>query len=217
VPSPWRLITFDLDGTLTRVHGWRMIAERADRVAEYEQSNRRFFAGEIGEDEHFQDLLALATGLTVPQVETVLARTPLVGGIAEAIATWRDRGVRVALLTHNPGYVCEWYQRRFGFDAFSGTEVPVPSTGPILAPPLPHVDKLAGLGALCRTFDVEPRQVVHVGDGWADAAVFPHVGGGVALNSALAAVQEAADLCVVTDDIRGLPEEIDRLHPRSPK
>jgi phosphoserine phosphatase len=214
-PPPWRLITFDLDGTLTRVHGWRPIAERAGRLPEYVRSNRRFFAGEIGEDVHLQDLLALAQGLTVSEVEEVLGRTPLVAGIPDVIATWHRRGVRVALLTHNPGYVCAWYQRRFGFDAFEGTEIPVPASGPIPSPPLPHADKVSGVRRLGRTFGVELREIVHVGDGTADAAVFPHVGAGVALNSTVAGVRAAADLCMVTDDIRGLPAAIDRLRPRT--
>ena len=56
----WRLVTVDIDGTLTRVHGWREIARAFGRDAEYELSNRRFFAREIGEDEHLEDLLRIA-------------------------------------------------------------------------------------------------------------------------------------------------------------
>ena len=125
---PWKLITFDVDGTLTTVHGWGFLAERVGRVAEFEESNRRFRLHEIGEDEHLTDLLHLADGRTLKEVERILEATPKIAGVTEMLATWHAEGTRVALLSHNPDYVCARYQRRFGFDGFSGTAVPAPST-----------------------------------------------------------------------------------------
>lgn len=211
---PWRLVTVDIDGTLTRVHGWRAIARAFGREPEYERSNRRFFAREIGEDEHLSDLLALARGRTVAEVETVLAATPKLEGIAAGVSELRRRGARVGLLTHNPGYVVDYYRRTFGFDEGEGVHVPVDQERPIGGAVEVHVDKPEGLRRLLGRTAARPEEVAHVGDGWSDAEVFRLVGGGVAVNSALEEVNRAADRVVHTSDFHDVVQALVTLRPR---
>jgi phosphoserine phosphatase len=212
---PWRLITFDVDGTLTTVHGWGFLAEQVGRAAEFEESNRRFRLHQVGEDEHLTDLLRLADGLTVEEVGRILEATPKIGGIVEMLASWHAEGTRVALLSHNPEYVCAWYERRFGFDGFSGTPVPAPVNGRLRILGPVHADKREGLEQLLRRFRVQAHEVVHVGDGWADAALFPLVGAGVALNSSLPEVERPARLALHLRDVRSLPAAVDALQRTS--
>ncbi|MGI0131795.1 MAG: HAD family hydrolase [Thermoplasmata archaeon] len=210
----WKLLTLDLDGTLTTVHGWSIIADRAGRRAQYERSNRRFFAHEIGEDEHLHDLLEIAVGMTVNEVRDALGATPQLAGIPEAVRAAHDHGLRVALLTHNPTYVCAWYAERYGLDDFEGT-VGAEIAGGRVAPVGPvHADKRAGLDRLTARLGISRERTVHVGDGWADAALFPAVGAGVALNSRFPEVRAAADLVLETDDLRTLLPALENLVPR---
>ena len=211
---PWRLVTVDIDGTLTRVHGWRAIARAFGREPDYAESNRRFFAREIGEDEHLADLLRVAEGRTVPEVETVLAATPKLEGIAVGISELRRHGARVGLLTHNPGYVVHYYRRTFGFDEGEGVEVPVDGEQRIGRALEVHADKLGGLRRLLKRTAARPAQVVHVGDGWSDAEVFRLVGGGIALNSALDEVNRTADRVVRSSDFRDVVRSLTELRPR---
>ncbi len=210
----WELVTFDIDGTLTTVHGWRVLAERVGRLEEYERTNRGYLAGKVGEDQHLSDLLRLADGLNVPEVEAILEATPRVDGIAEAVRAWHDEGTRVAILSHNPDYVCAWYAREFGFDGFAGTTVPAPGNGRLLLPAGVRANKSSGLEELLHRWHLTPRTVAHVGDGWADAAIFPRVGAGVALNSRLPEVERAADLALHLTDLRPLPGLVDGIPPR---
>ena len=211
-----KLVTFDLDGTLTTVHGWWVIAQARHREVEYRASNERFFRHEIGEDEHLADLLELAVGLTRAEVGTLLEGTPRVEGIDAALNDLRARGARVALLTHNPDYVCDWYRERFGFDAAEGTDGTVfDAEGRIVGIGSARADKPAGLARLLARFDIAPSSAVHVGDGWADAAVFAHVGGGVAFNSRLPEVERAADAVVRSRNLEDVVRAIDRLSLRS--
>lgn len=211
---PFRLVTIDIDGTLTTVHGWRFLAERVGRRVEFERSNQRFFSRATGEDEHLRELLGLATGLSREELERILVATPKVAGIAETVEELHRRGCRVALLTHNPEYVTGWYAQRFGFDDAEGT----PATGfeeGRIGPPGPlHADKLGGLARLLARTGVSGRETAHVGDGWADALVFPRVGAGVALNSDLPEVERAADAALHADDLRALLPVLARLLPR---
>jgi phosphoserine phosphatase len=212
--SAWGLVTVDIDGTLTTVHGWRVIADALGGRAAYDRTQRRFFAHEIGEDEHLKDMLEIAAGHPLEDVERALEATPRIHGIAEGIRGFHERGTRVALLTHNPPFVCAWYGRRFGFDDFEGTGAQEVSGGVVRAPRDVHADKPAGLRALTARLGVPAARTVHIGDGWADAALFPTVGRGVALNSSLPDVERAADLVLRTDDFRTVAETVEALRPR---
>lgn len=211
---PWRLVTVDIDGTLTRTHGWREIAEGFGRVPEWERTNRRFFAHEIGEDEHIADLLDLASGHSVREVLALVAATPKLEGIGEGVADLHERGASVALLTHNPDYVVAWYRTTFGFDDGEGTEGPAEVAGRLGHPGAVRADKLAGLERLLARSGGPAGRTIHVGDGWSDAAVFPRVGGGIALNSRLPEVEHAADRALHTGDFRAVAREIAGMRPR---
>lgn len=210
-PFPWRLVTVDIDGTLTLVHGWRRLAEAFDRVGLYDASNRRFFAHEIGEDEHLDELLDLADGHTIAEVEAVLEATPKLAGIVEGVAALRGGGARVALLTHNPPYICTWYQRMFGFDDFEGTPGSVVRDGALVRLGPVHADKVGGVERLADRSGASLSATVHVGDGWSDAEVFRRVGAGIAVNSRLPEVDRAARKALATTRFGDVVAAIQRL------
>jgi len=214
-PFPWRLVTVDIDGTLTRVHGWKEIARQFGRLPEFESTNRRFFAREIGEDAHLANLLDIATGHTVAEVEEVLSRTPLLVGISDGISTLRHDGAVVALLTHNPEYVARWYERKFGFDDEESVRSQPVEDGRIGPPVGVRADKPAGLRALLSRHPVPVATAVHIGDGWSDVEVFRRIGGGVALNTPYPEVARAADLAIRTDDFREVVKGLATLTPRT--
>ena len=211
---PWRLVTVDIDGTLTLIHGWQAIAAAFHRLPDYERTQRRFLAHEIGEGPHLLDLLDLATGHTVAEVLAVVARTPKLDHIATGVEDLHRRGSRVALLTHNPPYVAEYYRRTFGFDDEEGSPDPPIADGVVGPPRSVRADKLAGLRVLLGRAGVPRASVVHVGDGWSDAEVFPHVGLGVALNSPFPEVNRAANLRLNTRDFEELVARLADMTPR---
>ncbi|MGI0071932.1 MAG: HAD family hydrolase [Thermoplasmata archaeon] len=210
----WRLVTVDIDGTLTTVHGWKVIADALGRGEQYAWTQRRFAAGAIGEDEHLQNMLAVTEGRTVAEIEAALSATPRLAGIVEGVRAFHERGCRVALLTHNPPFVCEWYRRTFGFDDFEGTSGPSVADGIVQPLQVVRADKPSGLRALLLRHGVSADRVVHVGDGRADVAIFRLVGRGVALNSGLPDVERAADLALRATDFRAVVRAVSALGPR---
>jgi phosphoserine phosphatase len=216
MPAPrWPLVTVDIDGTLTTVHGWKVIASALGRSAEFDRTQRRFFANEIGEDQHLKDMLEIAAGSTVAEVEAALEATPRLRRIDEGVRRFHDHGSHVALLSHNPPYVCVWYCRRFGFDDFEGVGAQEVVRGVIGPPGDVRADKPAGLRALLARTGTVAAGVVHIGDGWADAALFPLVGRGVALNSSQPEVERAADLVLHADDFEEVARAVETLRPRN--
>jgi len=120
----------------------------------------------------------------------------------------------VALLTHNPPYVTEFYRRTFGFDDVEGVANQPILDGVLGLPRNVRANKLGGLKSLLDRAQLSPSAVVHVGDGWSDAEVFRAVGGGVALNSTLPEVELAADRIVKTRDFGDVVAVLDDLLPR---
>jgi phosphoserine phosphatase len=215
VRGPWRLVTVDIDGTLTLVHGWRVIAERFGCVARYERAMARIRAREAGEDETISELVSLAEGHTVSEVEQVLETTPRLSGIPEGIRRLHRERMWVSLLTHNPPYVTDWYRAFGGFDSAGGMRGSQPTDPKIGRPVGVGADKLGGLASLVARHGVNPREVVHVGDAGPDAAIFPLVGGGIALNARSASVRRAADLALETTDFGAVVSAILELPARA--
>ncbi|HKV89945.1 MAG TPA: HAD family hydrolase [Thermoplasmata archaeon] len=213
-PFPYGLVTVDIDGTLTQGHGWSYLAERLGRPREYERTQEAFTSGAIGEDEHLANLLALAEGASRREVARILSETPRVAGIREAVQRLHGLGAHVALLTHNPSYICDWYRARFNIDASDGLlGSPRFRAGRVGAPGTVRADKLGGLERLATRFGVPPTRIAHVGDGAADASVFPLVGLGVAFGTQSLAVRAAADVVVEGRDLRRVVAALERSPP----
>jgi phosphoserine phosphatase len=216
MPScPWRLVTVDIDGTLTTIHGWLAIARQFGREDDYFALRRRFQSGEVGEDANLVGLLEFAEGRRLAELETVLAATPRLEHIPEGVAYLHAHGIPVALLTHNPPYITDWYRRFGGFDDAAGLAGRQPVGDVIGRAEGIRADKLGGLDELTRRLHVAAPTVVHVGDAPPDAAVFPRVGGGIALNAHRTEVEDAADLALRTNDFHEVAEAVLKLPVRS--
>jgi phosphoserine phosphatase len=209
-----RLATFDIDGTLTLVHGWQEIAEAFGRSEEYDTMIARFRAGGVSEDEHINRLLNLARGHTVGEVQAAVARTPKLRHIADGVRTLHERGVVAALLTHNPDYVTRWYRSVFGFDDAGGL-VGTQDEGPPIAPAAGlRANKTECLVAMLDRQQVPAAAVVHVGDAAPDAEIFRQVGGGIALNAKHPSVEQRADRALRTDEFLEVVATVLELPPR---
>jgi phosphoserine phosphatase len=213
---PWfRLVTFDIDGTLTLQHGWEAIASALGRADQYAHVMDQFRTGRVSEDVQINRLLNLAAGHTVAEVQAAVAATPKLARIADGVRLLHEAGVRVGLLTHNPDYVTRWYRSEFGFDDAGGL-VGAQEEGPPIGPAVGlRADKPAGLAQMLARYPAPPDTVVHVGDASPDAWMFPRVGGGVALNAKSVAVEEAADLSLRSADCLEVATAVLRM-PRRP-
>lgn len=215
-PGPFGLVTFDLDGTLARGHGWRFLAGRLGRSEEFRRSEESFLSGVIGEDAHLTNLLGILRGVPVERLPGLLQATPKYSGIGATVSALRTEGVRTALLTHNPKPVVDWYRREFGFDDGEGCgEIPVES-GRFTAVAHARADKVAGLVRLVQRSGLGRSAVAHAGDGWADVAVFRLVGYGIATNTSRPEVLSAADATTRYEDLQEILPVLRAARPRQP-
>ena len=198
--TAYRVVSFDIDGTLTLGHGWFYISSALGRLDDYAATTAGYRAGMIGEDEHLSNLLNIAAGSTTDEIVKILETIPLIENIAKGIQLLKDEGMRTYLLTHNPGYVCLWYQEAFGLDGFRCSRQAV-RKGRICRAPNVHADKIGWLGEICRAEGLVPANVVHVGDSDSDAAVFRQAGIGIAVNAGSRSARDVATLAINTSDM----------------
>ena len=211
---PWKLVTIDIDGTLTRVHGWRFLARTRGLEDQWRRSTAAYLRRERSEDAHLRDLLDLAEGLDREQLHKILSATPKLRGIHQAVNSLHRRGSKVALLTHNPPFVVDWWRAQYGFDDADGILSPPRfRRGRVPAPGRVRADKKGGLRRLLARLQLPAKLTVHVGDGRADAELFHLVGAGVALNSQDEVVESAADLVLHLTDLRKLVPALSTLVP----
>jgi phosphoserine phosphatase len=194
---PYRLVCVDIDGTLTRGHGWATMADRLGRTPLYQHTAELYRTGQVDEDAHLQNLFEITEGASLADLHVILAATPKVEGIEPGVRRLHALGAKVALLTHNPTFITDWYVRTFGFDAADGLGGSPSVVQGIIGPAQrPRSDKVGGLDRLCAKFGVGRHDAAHVGDGRADALVFPLVALGIAFGAGLPDVRAAADVCV---------------------
>jgi phosphoserine phosphatase len=171
-------------------------------------------AGAIDEDTHLSNLMAIGEGARLTEIESILEATSKVSGIEEGVHRLHSLGAHVALLSHNPRYVTSWYARRFGMDGADGVAgSPEVVNGVVGRAERPRSDKVGGLDRLCAQFHVGRREAAHVGDGRADAEVFPLVGLGIAFGTQLADVRAAADVCVDVPDFGEVVRVLEQTPP----
>lgn len=73
------------------------------------------------------------------------------------------------------------------------------------------VNKWAGLQVLLQHLNIDPQQIVAVGDGSNDLEMVKHVGTGVAMGNAVPQVKAAAAVVVSSNDDGGIVEAFERF------
>lgn len=201
-----RLVSFDIDGTLTLGHGWFYIASELGRLDRFMSSSDAFGRGDIGEDEHLANLLNIAAGVRSERVVHALKRTQRIDNIGDGLERLKRAGLRTYLLTHNPSYVCRWYVKEFGFDGYRGAAQQV-RNGKICRT-TGRADKVECMRLICNKERVSPEALVHVGDGESDASVFKLAGHGIAVNSRSRVAIRASTISLNTTDMNEIVDAV---------
>jgi phosphoserine phosphatase len=182
-------VAFDLDGTLLRGTTVSLLtADRAGHRAEMEELERRYAAGEIGNDV----VAATSWGWLDETVLGAVDDGPWIGGIGESVDALHHADVVVLVATITWRAAAERVAARFGFDGACGTtpERVCDAHG-----------KAAFVEHECARRGIALERVAAVGDSRSDLPLFARVGLSIALNADEQA-RAAADVVLDSDDLR---------------
>jgi phosphoserine phosphatase len=200
----WPVVCFDLDGTLLPETSVSMLtAEWLGRGGALDELERRSREGAISSAVVAQESASWFAGRTVSEVDALLERAPWIAGIAETVSRLRAAGVHVALATVTWRFAAEVVARRFGFEAWCGTEMALVDgrlSGAVSAD-CEAEDKAVFVQELCASRGLPASAAAMVCDSRNDLPAFRVAGFSVALNADDTA-REAATVTLDTSDLR---------------
>ena len=199
--SPWRVFSFDLDGTLARRATSLHMADRlghGDLIRDLEDQYER---GSLSAQAFAEAEARFYAGLSMTRISELLADLPFIDGIAETLQALRERNVHAIIGTGAWRFAAQIVGDRFGVSEVSGVEMRVQEAGTLSGHIEKHfdeIDKVAFVRTYCSRHGVAMSQVVAVGDARSDIPLFGAVGFSVALNATPAA-QAAASISLQSD------------------
>lgn len=181
-----RLVSFDMDGTLIRgTTASLFMARQTDHVEETLELERLFDGGMMTAPEFAERVAPRFAGFPIAEVERLFAPLPLIGGIAEAVAILRRRGIPCVISTVSYSHYAGVLARRFGFDGHCGA-VMHEQDGVLQGRMHRHCtpdDKRAFVETFARERGIAMADVAHIGDSLSDLPLFAVVGRAIALNA----------------------------------
>jgi phosphoserine phosphatase len=183
--KPYRLILFDLDGTLTYgVSTTRFLFRRAGDEEFFKELERKWMKDLTDHLTLAKMVTARMAGWKLSDVEKSLHLIPKMRGIGATVKTLKQEGFYVALATLGYEFAAAYFQKRYGFDEVRGTTLEIKRgiiTGKGMNIFEEH-EKALFLKALARKLRIPISQTVAVGDSRSDREVFKTAGFKIALN-----------------------------------
>jgi phosphoserine phosphatase len=199
----WRLVCFDLDGTLVR--GTTVSQYLADQLGQGEQMaelERQYSAGAISNAVVAEQQARSYRGIPIPEIVSKLSEIPCIGEIDATVLALRERGIDSILGTVTWSFAAQEFGRRHKFTAVSGTEAELREglpTGAVRRH-FDEWDKLDFVRTHCEENQIDLSQCIAVGDSRSDVPLFGAAGFSIALN-ATAEARAAATVALDTDSL----------------
>lgn len=198
------VVVFDLDGTLLRdTTVSLMLAQWLGQGEEISQLEAAFHAGEISNRAVADATASWLAGKSTADAWRVVTEGRWIGGMAETFQALAATGVHLLLGTITCSFVAERLSDRYGFAAFSGTEMQV--TDGVLSGSVARYfdehDKARFVEQWCRRNGLLMGEVAAVGDSRSDVPLFRRSGTSIALNATPDA-RAIATHVLDTDDLR---------------
>lgn len=165
-----KLVAFDLDGTLTR--GPTICEALAHRLG---RSQRMREIEQMRENAEIQaaryEMLRWYSGRSLASLCDDLPGVGLAPGAIEAFERLASNGIKTAIVSITWTFAVQWFAKRLGADAWTGTHVTE-------AGEIEHFwpeDKPIWLAAHAKTLGVDPSDIAAVGDSHGDAPMLKSV------------------------------------------
>ncbi|WP_292533842.1 phosphoserine phosphatase SerB [Methylocystis sp.] len=198
-----QLLVADMDSTMI---GQECVDELADLVGLREHVaaiTERAMRGEVDFESALKERVALLAGVTLAQIETLLARITLTPGARQLVQTMRAHGAHTALVSGGFTQFTEPVAARIGFHETRANLLQFADgalTGAVVAPVLGREAKRAVLVELREACALPRDATLAIGDGANDLDMLREAGLGVAFH-AKPTVAQAADARIAHGDL----------------
>lgn len=194
--KPKKLVAFDMDSTLIQHEVIVELAKEAGCSTVVSEITESAMRGEITFKESFRQRMKLLKGLDVSVLESINAQLKMSDGADVLLRLLKDRGIIVAIISGGFDFFANRIKDKYGLDYVFANKLPIENglvTGLADDYIVGSQEKAAILRQLMDDHNLEPSEVIAVGDGANDLLMLKEAGIGVAFR-AKPVVREQCDV-----------------------
>ncbi len=198
--QPFKLVIFDLDGTLTKERSiWEYIHIRLGKWYGFaEEYQKQFLAGKISYEEFCERDAQVWKGMKVEELLEIIKNVSFHSGVDELISYLKQKGLKLSMVSSGLSVLSNWVHQKYGFD-YSVSNDLLHENGVLTGKVKIQVyyDKKAEwVEMIQKKFGVKPEEVIAIGDSKGDIDMFQMVGFSIAFNSSCKELDQIANICI---------------------
>ncbi|MEM2740259.1 MAG: HAD family phosphatase [Candidatus Bathyarchaeia archaeon] len=211
--SRFKLVAFDLDGTLTRtISVWEYLHRRFGTIDKARVNADLFFQGKISYEEWAKLDTNLWRGISLEYVMDALMEVEYMDGADYVVEVLRRAGVKTLIISAGLQELADLAARRLGVDYALANKLVV--VDGILTGDIEVRVGINGKGRILKFFmnleGIPRSSTAAVGDDISDISLFEEAGFKIAFNPKVEAIRRIADVVVESDSLKAiLPYLID--------
>jgi phosphoserine phosphatase len=201
----FKLVIFDLDGTLTQERSiWEYIHKQLRKWYGFaEQYQNQFLAGEISYERFCELDAEVWKGMKVEELLEIVKTVPFHPGVDELINYIKQKRLKISMVSSGLSILSNWVHQKYGFD-YSVSNDLLHENGVLTGKVRIQVyyDKKAEwVERIIKQFGVKPEEVIAIGDSLGDIDMFQMVGFSIAFNSSCSDLERIASLCIKSQNL----------------
>jgi phosphoserine phosphatase len=201
----FKLVIFDLDGTLTQERSiWEYIHKQLGKWYGFaEEYQNLFLAGKISYEEFCERDAQVWKGVRVEELLEIVKAVPFHPGVNELINFLKQKGLNLSMVSSGLSLLTNWVHQRYGFD-YSVSNNLLHENGVLTGKVKIQVyfDKKAEwVRKILNQFEVKPEEVIAIGDSKGDIDMFQMVGFSIAFNSSCKDLDKIASVCIQSQNL----------------
>ncbi|MBM4276538.1 MAG: HAD-IB family phosphatase [Deltaproteobacteria bacterium] len=203
--QPYKLVIFDLDGTLTQERSiWEYIHIRLGKWYGFaEEYQKQFLAGKICYQEFCERDAEVWKGMKVEEMMEIVQTVPFHPGTDELISHLKQRGLKLSMVSSGLSVLSDWVHQRYGFD-YSVSNDLLHENG-VLSGKVRiqvHYDKKAEwVEKILKQFGATPEEAIAIGDSKGDIDMFQMAGFSISFNSSCSELDKIASVCIQSNHL----------------
>jgi phosphoserine phosphatase len=205
INSPFKLVIFDLDGTLTQERSvWEYIHKRLGKWYGFaEEYQKQFLAWKISYEEFCERDARVWKGMRVRELEEIVRTVPFHAGADELIPYLKKKDLKLAMISSGLSLLSDWVHQKYGFD-YSVSNDLLHENGVLTGKVKIQVyydQKAEWVKRILKQFGIKPEEAIAVGDSKGDIDMFQKAGFSIAFNSSCKDLDQIANVCIQSQNL----------------